>query len=406
MLPKITCIILAGGKGSRLFPLTESRAKPAVRFGGNYRLIDIPISNSLNCGLKDIWVYTQYCPEELQNHIQESFPKERIDPAKILIIHPKKNLNGQVEEFNGTADAVRKSLPELQQTDSEYFLILSGDQLYTMDLLQMVILAEKRRADLVIATLPVKKQDASRFGLMKIGSDASILDFYEKPTDSHLLEAFSCPQDKERCLASMGIYLFRRESLFALLQERGDDFGKDLIPKQLHKKAPLAFVYDGYWEDIGTIPSFYQANMALLQQRNCLDTTDERFPIFTTPHSLPVPIIRNSLVSNSLLSPGVVLETMAVFDSIIGLNTYVGKGSIIEKSIILGGTSYSSNTSSIIGENCHIKGAILDERCRLGKGVKLLNPKKLDHFDGSGIYIRHGIMIVGAGVTIPDHFVL
>lgn len=403
MKPTVVCLILAGGQGSRLFPLTEKRAKPAVRFGGGYRLIDIPISNALNSDIKEIYIYTQYCPKQLKRHVERSFPPERIEPAEIELLSPEVRSDGAIDLFLGTADAVRKSLNRLSNLDAEYFLILSGDQLYTMDLSEMLTTARETDADMVIATLPIGRQEVSRFGIMQINQEKKIVDFVEKSSDEATLARFELPSG--HFLASMGIYLFKKEALFSLLSKKGDDFGKDLIPLVIQEGRSFAYVYDGYWEDIGTISSYYHANLALLAQTNCLDTTDERFPIYSTLHDLPSPRICQSMVKHSLLSHGVVIEGKEISSSVIGLNTHIQEGTVVENSIVLGG-DIDPEEKTIVGKNCHLKNVIIDENCIIGDNVKLINKNNLDHYDGPGIYIRNKIMIVASGTQLPDGFEL
>jgi glucose-1-phosphate adenylyltransferase len=424
IMGKVASIVLAGGQGTRLYPLTQTRCKPAVCFGGRYRLIDIPISNSLNAHIQRIFVITQYFASSLHQHILETYQLDYFRQSKIQMLCPEETPHRKVW-FKGTADAIRQNLEHLETTNVEYFLILSGDQLYNMNFTEMFRFAKKEDADLVIASIPVEKEEAQRMGLLKIDSSFHILEFHEKPSDPEILNRYKLlPEflkghhithpDATHYLGSMGIYIFKRQALFDLLKEEGDDFGKNLIPIQVKKGKTSAYVYKGYWEDIGTIASYYHANLALTHQRHCLDTYDEHNPIFTHPHNLPSPLISDTIINRSIISQGAVIEAKEITNSIIGIRIKIKKGSVIRNSIILGtlfnephlhqGTVIPGDFS--IGENCHIERAILDEHTSVGNNVQLINKNNLQKFDGDGIFIRDGIIIVTSGTRIPDGFVL
>jgi glucose-1-phosphate adenylyltransferase len=423
IMSKVASVILAGGQGTRLYPLTQTRCKPAVCFGGRYRLIDIPISNSLNAHIYRILVISQYFASSLQQHILETYQLDYFRQSKIQMLCPEETPNRRVW-FKGTADAVRQNLEHLEATDAEYFLILSGDQLYNMNFTELLQFAKKESADMVIASIPVEEMEARRMGLLKIDSSCHALEFFEKPSDPDILKKFEVPAEflnghkvlhpgVTHYLGSMGIYIFKRQALFDLLKEQGDDFGRDLIPIQFKKGKTSAYVYKGYWEDIGTIASYYHANLALTHQQHCLDTYDEHNPIFTHPHNLPSPLIKETIINQSIISQGAVIEAQEISNSVIGIRIKIKKGSIIRNSIVLGtlfnepqlfAPMISGDTS--IGENCQIEKTILDEQTSVGNNVQLVNKKNLQKFDGDGIYIRDGIIIVTSGTKIPDGFVL
>jgi glucose-1-phosphate adenylyltransferase len=424
IMEKVASVILAGGQGTRLYPLTQTRCKPAVCFGGRYRLIDIPISNSLNAQIHRIFVISQYFASSLQQHLLETYQLDYFRQSKIQMLCPEETPNRKVW-FNGTADAVRQNLEHLEATNVEYFLILSGDQLYNMNFTDMVQFAKKEDADMVIASIPVEEQEARRMGLLKIDASCHALEFSEKPSDPNILNEFALPQEflnghkivhpsATHYLGSMGIYIFKRKALFDLLKEQGDDFGKDLIPIQFKKGKTSAYVYKGYWEDIGTIGSYYNANLALTHQEHCLNTYDEHNPIFTHPHNLPSPLIKDTTINCSIISQGSVIEASEISHSIIGIRIKISKGTIIRNSIILGRLFNAPDLQhpasipgeSCIGENCHIENAILDEHTSIGNNVQLINKDKLQKFDGDGIFIRDGIIIVTSGTCIPDGFIL
>lgn len=411
---KIASIVLAGGLGTRLHPLTLHRCKPSVCFGGRYRLIDIPISNSLNSQIFQIYVISQYFASFLGQHLSSAYPHNTLQKGNLEMLCPEETSQGP-NWFLGTADAVRKNIDYINNSCLEYFLILSGDQLYNIDLMKMVEFAVERKADLVVAALPVEVKEATRMGLLKISSNHQIVDFIEKPKDPAVLEKFSfCQISKEMksCyLGSMGIYVFKKQALIDLLQKEGDDFGKDLIPLQVKKGGSYAFVYEGYWEDIGTVDSYYQANLALIEQKNCIDIDDPYSPIYTAPHNLPSAKISNAKIERSIISQGCFIEAKEVTHSVVGLRTRIGKGTIVKESIIMGnhgeGRGLDLEDSYLnIGENCILEKAIIDEQATIGNGVILTNKENLTQYDGDGVFIRDGIIIVASGTKVPDGFTL
>ena len=405
---KVMSIILAGGQGTRLHPLTLHRCKPAVSFGGRYRLIDIPISNSLNSKINKIFVISQYFATGLQQHLSSTYVHNAFINGNLEMLCPEETNEG-IRWFKGTADAVRQNMKSFQDSSIEYYLILSGDQLYNIDLLQMVEFAKKTNADLVVASLLVKEKEAKRMGLLKIKANYHIEDFYEKPQTKELLENFQFQKEgisQKLYLGSMGIYVFKRKVLMDLLQESGDDFGKDLIPIMISKKNSFSFVYDGYWEDIGTVSSFYEANLALIEQKNCLNMCDPWRPIYTQTRHLPSSLIKNAQIINSLISPGCKIEAKEISHSLIGIHTDIEAGSVIRDSIVMGNPGSYGEKSLCIGKNCFIEKTIIDEQVQIGHHVELTNKKKLLQYDGDGIFIREGIIIVTSGTKVPDHFVL
>ncbi len=424
LMERVASIVLAGGQGTRLYPLTQTRCKPAVCFGGRYRLIDIPISNSLNAHIQRIFVISQYFASSLHQHILETYQLDYFRQSKIQMLCPEETPHRKVW-FKGTADAIRQNLEHLEKSPIDYFLILSGDQLYNMNLAEMLDFAKKKDADVVIASIPVEEKEAKRMGLLKIDSSNNILDFHEKPSDPQILKRFELDPEflkghpithpqKTHYLGSMGIYVFKRQALFDLMKEHGDDFGKELIPTQVKKGKTAAYVYKGYWEDIGTIDSYYNANLALMQRENCLNTYDEHNPIFTHPHNLPSPLIKDTIVNQSIISQGAVIEAKEITNSVIGIRIKIRKGTIIRNSIVLGSLynepqlfpNYLGEDDFSIGENCLIEKTILDEHTSIGNNVHLTNKNNLDKYDGNGIFIRDGIIIVTSGTKIPDGFVL
>lgn len=423
-IDQVACIVLAGGQGTRLFPLTQNRCKPAVSFGSRYRLIDIPLSHALNAQIPHIYVISQYLSSSLHQHILETYQLDLMRNARLVLLSPEETSKKKVW-YKGTADAVRQNLEYFEATSADYFLILSGDQLYNMDLHEMLVFAQAQDADLVIASIPVEEREAKRMGLLQIDQNNQVLSFTEKPQDPETLKKYLLEQrallqhphanpDHPHYLGSMGIYVFKRQALFDLLKETGDDFGKDLIPLQFKRGKTSSFVYRGYWEDIGTIHSYYHANLALTCQKNCLDTYDEANPIFTHPHNLPSPLFKNTTITDSIISQGSIIEAKEITNSVIGIRSLIKQGTVIRHSIILGNHYYSPPPYQspplpqhlMIGENCRIEKAIIDEHCSIGNNVQLINQKQLQTYDGDGIYIRDGIIIVPTGTCIPDNFIL
>jgi glucose-1-phosphate adenylyltransferase len=414
---KVTAVVLAGGQGTRLFPLTLTRCKPAVSFGGRYRLIDVPLSNSLHSKINRIFVISQYFASHLNQHIAATYHGDFFPNGSIELLCPEETAEKKVW-FEGTADAVRKNLDHLLKTPADYFLILSGDQLYSMDFKKMLEFAMAKDADLVIASLPVEEAEARRMGLLKLDHTMQVAQFVEKPNDPKVLEALELPQsvakDERKYLGSMGIYIFKRAALIDLLKERGEDFGRHLIPTQVSKGKTYAFVFDGYWEDIGTIASYYHANLALIDHKHCLEIYDESKPIYTRPQNLASPLIKKTLIKDSLISQGAIIEAEEITHSLIGVRAHLKRGSVIRDSIIVGHEWYAPQkhqspplpSQFIIGENCHIEKAIIDEHTYIGNNVQLTNKKGLKTFDSDGIYIRDGIIIVTTGTHIPDNYVL
>ncbi len=423
---QVATIILAGGQGKRLYPLTIHHSKPAVSYGGRYRLIDIPISNSINSNFRQIFVIAQYLSSELQHHIQQTYHFDTFNPGSIDVLTPQENEKGEKQWFEGTADAVRKNLPIILKSPAEYFLILSGDQLYNIHFQSMLEFTKEIDADLTIASIPIGAKEASRMGLLNIDKKHLILDFVEKPSDPKILESFRLKNDfflsrkiqppkEDFYLASMGIYVFKRDTLISLLeQDQRHDFGFHLIDTAVKQKKTAAFVYEGYWEDIGTIGSYYDANMILTSASQGLNTYDEKNPIYARPTFLPGPKIENAKITESIICDGSVIFAKEITHSIIGLRSHIGKGTIIRDTVMMGNHFYmppfqeetSGAPSFYVGENCTIEKAIIDEFVQIGNHVQLVNKKKLKEYDGDGIFIRDGIIIVPSGTHLPDHFEL
>jgi glucose-1-phosphate adenylyltransferase len=405
----VVSVILAGGEGTRLFPLTRSRCKPDVRFAGRYRLIDIPLSNSINSQIPNIFVLSQHFTTSLHQHILSTYPPTHFRSHKINLLTPK-DVPGKKNLFKGTADAVRQNLDCILQGSAEYVLILAGDQLYHMDYQEMIAFAKNEGADLVVAALPVQEIDAKRMGVLKIDARSEIIDFVEKPQERKILDAFAMHHGNFRqYLGSMGIYVFKREAIAALLKEEGEDFGKHMIPLQLKKGKTSAFIFKGYWEDIGTIASYYQANLALTGCQNWMQSFDDVKQLYTPHHNIATPLIKHSLIIDSLINQGALIEAAEVTHCIIGMKTWIKQNTSVHDSIIIGDHAHiaeGSPYSVIIGKDCTIQKAIIDSNVVIGEGVKLINQNQLQKYDSDSVYIREGIVIVTAGARIPDGYVI
>lgn len=415
----VTTVILGGGEGVRLQPLTQARCKPAVHYGGYYRLVDFSLSNAIHSGCRNIFILTQFLSSSLQDHIHHAYLKKTHFQTPIEILPSEGGPLGNVN-FQGTADAVRKSLSYYLQKMGDYVLILSGDQIYRMDFRAMMQTALKTEADLVISALPVALKDTSRLGILQIDEKSNITRFLEKPQEKHHLTPFeltysqqsACqllPGNERKYLGSMGIYLFKKQALIDLLKtDSREDFGKHLIPTQISKGKIAAHIHHGYWEDIGTLQSFYRANMGLTQEEPIFNCMEEKWPILS--HTTPLPGARfsNTTVDHSLFCDGAVVHAKEVTHSIIGPRTHIEKGSVIRNSYLMGYDPYdfASHQPTSIGANTFIDKAIIDTSVTIGNDVQLLNKNGLDSFDSPLLHIRDGIIVVPRGTTLPDGFAL
>ncbi len=419
----VATIILAGGQGTRLHPLTIHHSKPAVAYGGRYRLIDIPISNSINSDFRQIFVIAQYLSGELTHHINQTYRFDQYNPGSVDVLTPQENEKGEKAWFSGTADAVRKNLPTILKSSADYFLILSGDQLYNINFQHMLSFAQSKNADLTIASIPVLEKEAKRMGLLKIDDESTVIDFVEKPKKKEELDQFQLsstfftklniqPHNEPSYLGSMGIYVFKREALVSLLENDGrEDFGYHLIDTAVKNKKTAAFVYCGYWEDIGTVASYYEANLILTHSTKGLDIYDEKNPIYTRPTFLPGPKIKRTKITQSVICEGCIIEAEEISNSVIGLRSHIKHGSIIRDTVMMGNHFYMPPISEAvteqeywIGENCLIEKTIIDEHVQIGNNVKLINKAKHEKYDGEGIFVRDGIIIVTAGTKLPNNF--
>jgi glucose-1-phosphate adenylyltransferase len=426
-MTNVMTLVLGGGRGTRLNPLTKFRAKPAVPLAGKYRLIDIPISNCLNSGLNHIYVLTQFLSVSLHRHIRRTYIFDAFDGGFVELLAAQQT-NENTDWYQGTADAVRQNLRYIQQPGVEYVLILSGDQLYRMDYNEMIESHKASGADVTIAALLVDRKDAADFGIMRINDEGRVEGFLEKPkteeelkhvrTDPAWLEARGIKSKGRDCLASMGIYLFNRSRLVDVLTKTDyHDFGKEIFPASIRTHRVQVHVFDGYWEDIGTIKAFYQANIDLCRRDPPFDLSSSSAPLYTRARFLAPSRVDGATIRGSLISDGCSIDEGAVIEnSIIGLRCHISRNVTIRDSVIMGNDYYespeelasdvASGTPRMgIGEGSLIVKAIVDKNCRIGKNVRLVNDKNVqDTPDEGTAMIRDGIICVPKEVTLPDNW--
>jgi glucose-1-phosphate adenylyltransferase len=416
---KMICLILGGGAGSRLFPLTEKRSKPAVPIGGKYRLIDIPISNCINSGVKRMFVVTQYNSASLNAHIKNAYNFDVFSQGFVDILAAEQT-PGNKDWFQGTSDAVRQSSKHFERHDFDYILILSGDQLYQMDFEELAKHHIAQKADLTIACLPVDARDATGFGIMKVDENGYIPRFVEKPNADVLPNWASevSPANKKRgrnYLASMGIYIFNRKALQDLFDRYPDatDFGKEIIPAAIEEgRKVAAYQYEGYWTDIGTIRSFYEANLELTDHIPSFNLFDSKRIIYTRGRMLPpAKFYGGTQLNRSLIAEGSIIHARVIEGSIVGLRSRIGENTVIKDSIVMGNDVYqtlqeiATKEDDIplgVGHYCHIEHAILDKDCRIGNNVVIKGGVHLPDIDTPHYCIRDGVVVVKKGGLIPE----
>lgn len=416
---KIICLILGGGAGSRLYPLTEKRSKPAVPIGGKYRLIDIPISNCINSGVKRMFILTQYNSASLNAHIKNSYNFDHFTRGFVDILAAEQT-PGNDTWFQGTADAVRQSRKHFERHDFDYVLVLSGDQLYQMDFEQMAVHHIAQKADITIACLPVDARDATGFGIMKVDDKGYIPRFIEKPSTDKLPDWVSevGPTHKKRgrvYMASMGIYIFNRKALLDLFDDNPNatDFGKEILPAAIQGGRKVsAYQYDGYWTDIGTIRSFFEANIELTDHIPPFNLFDNARQIFTRGRMLPpAKFYGGTQINRALIAEGSIIHARLIESSIIGIRSRIGENTMIKDAIVMGNDTYqtlqeiATNPDDIplgIGHNCSIEHAILDKDCRIGNNVVIKGGDHLPDVDTDQFTIRDGIVVVKKGAVIPE----
>jgi glucose-1-phosphate adenylyltransferase len=400
----VLAIILGGGQGSRLFPLTQQRSKPAVPIGGKYRLIDVPISNCLHADLRRIFVLTQFNSASLNQHIAQSYHMDPYSRGFVEIIAAEQTPDN-ANWFQGTADAVRQAARHFARHEADYYLILAGDHLYRMDYRRLIDAHIEQNADITVAALPVTPQDAPGMGLFLFDRDGQIAGFEEKPNAKRLAEIQSVLAPGDRPFTgSMGIYVFSRDVLLDLLRNtEATDFGREIIPAALNTHRVRAYMHDDYWADVGTVEAFYEANIALTAPHALFKFYDARRPIFTHERFLPPSHLRSCTVRECIVADGCFLEGCTIEQSVIGIRTHIRKGTRITRSVLLGADSYASNGSTAlgIGSDVVLDRVIIDKNAEIGNGSKLTNEAGVQHADGDGYFIRGGLIIVPKGARIP-----
>jgi len=401
-------VIMGGGRGSRLHPLTKLRSKPAVPIAGKYRLIDIPISNCINSGIYRVAILTQFNSVSLHRHISQAYNFDTFHTGWVQIWAAEQTPQS-ADWYQGTADAVRKQLFEIQASGAEYVLILAGDHLYRMNYAEMAEFHWEKNADITVAVQPVAKSEASRLGILKREADGQISDFVEKPKDPAVQDKFVSRDDPERpLLGSMGIYMFKTRVLNDLLNYhlRHDDFGGDIIPEAIRSHEVYGFDFDGYWEDIGTIRSFYETNLKLTSSNPPFNFYDPQSPIYTHARFLPGSVVEDSKLQDVLMAEGCRIRRAEITHSIVGIRSQIAEGTVIKDSILMGADYYGSekkrgNLPIGIGANCHIESAILDKNVCIGDRVVIKpfpDSKDIDH---ELYFVRDGIVVIAKDTEIP-----
>ena len=417
---------MGGGQGSRLFPLTKERAKPAVPLAGKYRLVDIPISNCINSGFRRIYVLTQFNSTSMHRHLSWSYKFDHFSGGFVEVLAAQQTF-ADTSWYQGTADAVRKNMIHFLNHDFDYLLILSGDQLYRMDFRAVVAQHIDTQSEVTIATIPVNRQDAQSLGIMQINSDRIITRFEEKPQDPAVLDSLRIEKgwyeplgiegEGDLFLASMGIYVFNRAVVSQLLKNSFSDFGKHIIPKAIDTHRVSSYVYQGYWEDIGTIRSFFEANIDLTTPLPRFNLFDTEAPIFSRPRFLPGTKINGADIEQAVVADGCIINKARIRNSIVGVRSLVGAGTELQRVVGMGCDAYEGKESIEqherngdprmgIGENCRIDNTIIDKNARIGDGVVISPKGKPDTVDHDQYYIRDGIVIVPKGGIIPHGTVI
>ncbi|SDS28077.1 glucose-1-phosphate adenylyltransferase [Polaribacter sp. KT25b] len=411
---KVLGIILGGGQGSRLYPLTKDRSKPAVPIAGKYRLVDIPISNCINSDIKRMYVLTQFNSASLNAHIKNTYHFSFFSSAFVDVLAAEQTINSD-KWFQGTADAVRQSMHHFLENDFEYALILSGDQLYQMDFNDMIKKHEESGAEISIATYPVDAKDATEFGLLKTNDENIITSFIEKPAPELLPDWTSDVGDQMKSqgrnyLASMGIYIFNRKLLVDLMSNPDtNDFGKEIIPQAINTHKTLSYQYEGYWTDIGNIDSFFEANLGLTDDVPQFNLYDNDKHVYTRPRILPTSKIAGSILNKAVIGDGCIIHAEKIERSVIGIRSRIGKNSLISNTYMMGNDSYESldevakNHIDImmgIGDRCYIHNCIVDKNCRIGDDVRINGGQHIENTETDTYFVKDGIVVIKKDATI------
>jgi glucose-1-phosphate adenylyltransferase len=402
----VLTIILGGGRGTRLFPLTHHRSKPAVPIGGKWRLIDVPISNCLHAGLERIYVLTQFNSASLNRHIAQTYRMDLFSGGFVEVLAAEQTPEGE-QWFQGTADAVRQAMRHLRTVDAEYYMILAGDHIYRMDLAELVEAHIERDADITIAAQPVAPEDAGHMGILSFDANGQIVAFEERPDAGRLAGMRSSAPVRAGAglltadkpfLASMGIYVFSRDVLHDVLErDRAPDFGRGIIPNAIQTHRVHAYLYRGYWADVGTVRSFYDVNLMLTQRGAPFNFFHPRRPIYTHARFLPVARMHNARLDQALVAEGAYLDTCEVQSSVVGLRATIHHGARVTRSVLLGADYYEDRPGDLplgIGPDVVLDRVIVDKNARIGAGARLTNERNIQDVDGDGYYIRSGIIVV------------
>jgi glucose-1-phosphate adenylyltransferase len=420
---RVLSVIMGGGAGTRLFPLTKERAKPAVPLAGKYRLVDIPISNCINSDLKRIYVLTQFNSASLHRHISQSYKFDHFTGGFVEILAAEQTF-ADTSWYEGTADAVRKNMVHLFNHDCDHVLILSGDQLYRMDYRAMLAHHIENDAEVTVATIPVRREEASALGIMQIGPDSRITRFVEKPKEPEVQSSLRIARESYRdlgitgdgddlLLASMGIYVFNRDVLMKLLDSPHADFGRHIIPGAIGTHRVFSHVFQGYWEDIGTIRAFFEASLELASDLPRFNFFDMTAPIFSRPRFLPASKINGAQIDHAVISDGCIISHADIHRSVLGIRSIVNPQTYLHRTIVMGSDYYETSDSIAeneaagrprmgIGSHTRIENAIIDKNARIGSHVTITPAGKPDHVDHDLYYIRDGIVIIPKNGSVPD----
>ncbi|HCY97653.1 glucose-1-phosphate adenylyltransferase [uncultured Polaribacter sp.] len=416
---KVLGIILGGGQGSRLYPLTKDRSKPAVPIAGKYRLVDIPISNCINADIKRMYVLTQFNSASLNQHIKNTYHFSFFSDAFVDVLAAEQTMQSD-KWFQGTADAVRQSMHHFLQNDFEYALILSGDQLYNMDFRDMIEKHKESNAEISIATYPVNAKDATSFGLLKTNEENVITSFIEKPAANLLPDWTSevsgeMKKEGRNYLASMGIYIFNRDLLIKLMNNPDTiDFGKEIIPQSIAAHKTLSYQYEGYWTDIGNIDSFFEANLGLTDDLPKFNLYDKN-RVYTRARILPTSKISNTILNKTIIADGCIINAEKIEKSVIGIRSRIGKETIVTNTYMMGNDAYESlediQSKGIenqlgIGDRCFINNCIIDKNCRVGDDTRINGGLHLKDIETDTYFVKDGIVVIKKGAVIPKHTVI
>jgi glucose-1-phosphate adenylyltransferase len=419
---RVLAVIMGGGRGTRLHPLTQERCKPAVPLAGKYRLVDIPISNCINSEINRIFILTQFNTASLHRHIQTTYHFDPFGGGFVDILSAEQT-EKSLDWYQGTADAVRRNLLHFRAFPHDLVLILSGDQLYRMDFREIIEQHIATKADVTLATVPFPVSKVEGLGLTRVNDDLSIAQFVEKPKDPAIIASLALsenlesklktPSEEKRCLASMGIYVFNRDVLAEALENNMADFGKEIIPGLLGKKKLYVHIFEGYWEDIGTVKAFFDANLALAQPLPPFNFFDAGSPIYTQDRYLPASKLNKCDIDHVVIGDGSILTDSTLKHCVLGIRSYVGEGCSLEDTIVMGSDEYetpdqlaanvSNNRPHLgLGKGCRVKGAIIDKNARIGDNTVLDAEGKADgeYVDGA-VVIRDGVLVVRKGAVLP-----